>query len=223
VFSRDCPEFEIDLPGGKTLILLGNHLKSQGYGGKASNDAKRHAQAVRMAQIYRAAVLRSPYVVVAGDLNAGPSDVSLAPLVHGTNLRNVMTHPSYQSDPEPLPGTFDSGTSEKQKFDYILLSPALWSLVQRVRVERRGTWRGPTKAHFPEVKDKASQASDHSCVWVELSTSKKKTLLRKEWPPRRVSFMRWLGAPWNGRNPMRNPYFIDWLGDLPGFLHQTTA
>jgi hypothetical protein len=36
VFSRDCPEFEIPLPGGNTLILLGNHLKSQGYGSKAS-------------------------------------------------------------------------------------------------------------------------------------------------------------------------------------------
>jgi endonuclease/exonuclease/phosphatase family metal-dependent hydrolase len=172
VFSRDCrdcPEFEIDLPGGKTLILLGNHLKSQGYGGKASNDAKRHAQAVRVAQIYRAALLRSPYVVVAGDLNAGPSDPSLAPLVHGTNLREVMTHPSYLSAPEPLLGTFDNGTSEKQKFDYILLSPALWSLVRQVRVERRGTWRGTTKAHSPEVKDESSQASDHSCVWVELN------------------------------------------------------
>jgi len=169
VFSRDCPEFEIDLPGGKTLILLGNHLKSQGYGSKASNDAKRHAQAVAVAQIYQAALLRSPYVAVAGDMNAGPNDASLAPLVQNTNLREVMTHPSYQNDPEPLPGTFDSGTTDKKKFDYVLLSPALWNLVQNVRVERRGTWRGPNKPHFPEVKDKTTQASDHSCVWVDLN------------------------------------------------------
>ena len=140
-----------------------------GVWGQGEQRREATRQAVRVTQIYRAAVLRSPYVDVAGDLNAGPSDGSLAPLVHGTNLREVMTHPSYQNDPEPLPGTFDNGTSERQKFGYILLSPALWSLVRRVRVERRGTWRGPTKAHFPEVKDKASQASDHSCVWVELN------------------------------------------------------
>jgi len=80
-----------------------------------------------------------------------------------------MTHPTYQNDPEPLPGTFDSGTTDKKKFDYVLLSPTLWNLVQNVGVERRGTWRGPNKPHFPEVKDKTTQASDHSCVWVNLN------------------------------------------------------
>lgn len=169
VFSRDCPEFEIPLSGGNTLILLGNHLKSQGYGSKAGNDAKRHAQAVAVAQLYQAALQRSPYVAVAGDLNAGPTDPSLAPLVQATNLRDVMTHPSYQNDPEPLPGTFDSGTTDKKKFDYILLSPSLWNRVTGVGVERRGTWRGVNKPHFPEVTKKTDQASDHSCVWVDLN------------------------------------------------------
>jgi endonuclease/exonuclease/phosphatase family metal-dependent hydrolase len=169
VFSRDCPEFEIALPGGQTLILLGNHLKSQGYGSKAANDAKRLAQSTAVAQLYQAARQRSPYVVVAGDLNAGSTDATLAPLIQGTDLKDVMMHPLYVNGPDPLPGTFDTGTTDKKKFDYILLAPALWGQVQQVGVERRGTWRGPTKPHFPEVTAKTTQASDHACVWVDVN------------------------------------------------------
>jgi endonuclease/exonuclease/phosphatase family metal-dependent hydrolase len=80
-----------------------------------------------------------------------------------------MAHPSYQNDSEPLPETSDSRTTDKKKFDYILLSASLWTRVTAVGVERRGTWRGVNKPHFPEVTGKTVQASDHSCVWVDLN------------------------------------------------------
>jgi hypothetical protein len=32
LFSRDCPEYELVLPGGKTLLVLVNHFKSKGHG-----------------------------------------------------------------------------------------------------------------------------------------------------------------------------------------------
>ena len=32
VFSRDCPENEIKLPAGGSLVILANHLKSKGFG-----------------------------------------------------------------------------------------------------------------------------------------------------------------------------------------------
>lgn len=165
VFSRDCPEYEIGLPNNQLLIVLGNHFKSQGYGNQASNDAKRRDQAAAVAQIYQAARQRTNFVVVAGDLNAGLSHASLAPLIPGTDLQDVMTHPTYQG----LPGTYGTGTNPAQKFDYILLSPALWALVQGVNVERRGVYAPHTFPHFPEVTDKTTQASDHACVWVDVN------------------------------------------------------
>jgi len=45
IFSRDCAEYEVALPGGKTLWILCNHFKSKGYGNQASNDTKRKRQA----------------------------------------------------------------------------------------------------------------------------------------------------------------------------------
>lgn len=47
LFSRDCAEYEIALPGGSTVWLLVNHLKSKGYGKKAGSDARRKTQATR--------------------------------------------------------------------------------------------------------------------------------------------------------------------------------
>jgi hypothetical protein len=32
LFSRDCPEYEVALPGGKSLLVLVDHRKSKGYG-----------------------------------------------------------------------------------------------------------------------------------------------------------------------------------------------
>lgn len=166
VFSRDCPEFTVELAGGQLLIVLGNHFKSQGFGNKASNDAKRLDQAKAVKTIYQAALQRSQLVVVAGDLNAGPDDPSVAPLVKTTGLQDVMDHPAYQG----LPGTFGTGTNrDRQKFDYVLLSPALWAKVQAVGVERRGVWAPNTFPHFPEVTSKVTQASDHASVWVDLN------------------------------------------------------
>src|SRR5437773_870695 len=37
IFSRDCPEYEIALPSGSTLLVLVNHLKSKGFGRQADS------------------------------------------------------------------------------------------------------------------------------------------------------------------------------------------
>src|SRR5436309_1506022 len=72
VFSRDCPEYEILLPGGQSLWVLCNHFKSKGFGRLQANDAKRTAQANRVAQILTRFDLTTELVVVAGDLNDTP-------------------------------------------------------------------------------------------------------------------------------------------------------
>jgi endonuclease/exonuclease/phosphatase family metal-dependent hydrolase len=167
IFSRDCAEYEIDLGAGQSLWLMVNHLKSKGYGSAQSSDARRQKQAQTIADIYRTRHANHPFVIVAGDFNDTPNGAPLAPLLTGTNLRDVMSHPKYTSKPGARPGTFGSG-SASNKIDYVLLSPALWSRVQDVDVERRGVWAPRTFPHFPTITRMQDAASDHAAVWVDL-------------------------------------------------------
>ena len=165
IFNRDCPEFEVRLPDGTALWILGNHFKSKGNGSFAENNAKRKRQAAETARIYRAALQRSDYVIVLGDLNDSPDSAPLQPLLRDTNLQDVMQHPTYQG----LPGTFKSGVSIKQKLDYILLSPALWNRVQNVGVERKGVFTRSARGRFHSVISPETAASDHAAVWVDIA------------------------------------------------------
>lgn len=164
VFSRDCPEFEVEFKEGTSLWVLGNHFKSKGYGNPLENDARRLRQAEAVAAIYLKARRRSDLVAVVGDLNDFPASDTLAPLIQKTDLLDVMTHQSYVGDP----GTYMTGKQEAQKIDYVLLSPALWDRVQQVGVERRGIWAPRTFKSFPEVTGKADSGSDHASLWVDL-------------------------------------------------------
>jgi endonuclease/exonuclease/phosphatase family metal-dependent hydrolase len=164
VFSRDCPEYEIMLPRGRTMWLLGNHFKSKGYGKQSDSDAKRKRQAQAVKLFYAAALKRSKHIVIAGDLNDFPGSDPLTPLLAETDLRDVMTHPSYSG----LPGTFDTCKREAQKIDYILLSPALWERVEAVGVERRGIYAPRSFPHYDTVTSDRNAASDHAAVWVDI-------------------------------------------------------
>jgi endonuclease/exonuclease/phosphatase family metal-dependent hydrolase len=98
LFSRDCPEFELATPRGDRMVVLVNHFKSKGYGGTASSNARRRAQAERVATIYRGLVKEGiNLVAVIGDLNDTPESEPLAPLMRGTNLRDAFTHPPTRS------------------------------------------------------------------------------------------------------------------------------
>ncbi|MGW0711838.1 endonuclease/exonuclease/phosphatase family protein [Streptomyces sp. NPDC002643] len=162
VFSRDCPEFEIEV-GGEPLWILGNHFKSKGFGNAAENDKRRKAQAKRVGEIYEAARRRSPRVIVAGDLN----DTLASPpvkLLLDTGLREAMTHDTYDG----TPGTHGTGKRDEQKLDYLLFSPELWERVQAVAVERRGIWAPRTFPSFDTVTSKTNQASDHAALFADV-------------------------------------------------------
>lgn len=167
IFSRDCAEFEITVPGGESLWLLVNHLKSKGYGAADTSNARRKAQAAEIARIYQERHAGHAHVIVAGDFNDTPDSDPLSPLLGGTNLKDAMQHPSYATRANALPGTFGSG-SKGNKLDYLLLSPDLWGKVKSVDVERRGVWAPRTFPHFPEVTSAKLAASDHAAVWVEV-------------------------------------------------------
>lgn len=170
IFSRDCPVYEIILASGRPLWLLINHLKSQGYRGARDPDDIRREQAQRVREIYER--LRGggeDRVAVIGDLNASPAHDSLAPLLkNGSDLQDVSEHPLYQDD--GIPGTHGAGYADS-KFDYILLSPALFASVKAAGVFRRGVWDGRKKPRwkmYDNMKGQENGASDHALIWADL-------------------------------------------------------
>ncbi len=164
IFSRDCPEFEIELPDGRTLWLLGNHFKSQGYGAQTANDAKRKLQAERVREILRRFDLTRDLIVVAGDFNGSPTSTPLKPLLTTPGLFDVLKSPLHRGPS----WTYHDG---RQQIDYLLVSQPLFAQLRAVGVERRGLFHKTDFKgkfpHFPEVTDEVTQASDHAAVWAE--------------------------------------------------------
>jgi len=170
IFSRDCPEYEVRLPGGGTLWVLANHFKSKGFGSQSSSNAKRKRQATRVRKIYEEHLAADDkHVAIIGDLNDTPDSDPLRPLLaEGSSLKDVSEHPQHNDGGRP--GTHGNCTASS-KIDYILLSPDLFAKVVRAGIERRGMWGGKNGTlweHFPEVKSAKDSASDHAALWVEL-------------------------------------------------------
>lgn len=164
IFSRDCPEFEIGLPDGRSLWLLGNHFKSQGYGAQIANDAKRLSQAKRVRELLTRFDLTRDLVAVAGDLNDSPTSASLKPLLTMPGLRDVLKSPLHNGPT----WTYHDG---RQQIDYLLVSQPLFDRMTAVGIERRGLFHktnfGGKFPHFLEVTNEITQASDHAAVWAE--------------------------------------------------------
>jgi len=168
VFSRDCADYAVGLPGGGTLHVLVNHFKSQGYGGTAANDARRRLQAERARAIYEERLASGArHVALVGDLNNPPEASPLAPLLGQGGPRDIQEHPRFRGDGRS--GTWKNGTA-RQRLDYILLSPALWGAVTAGGIERRGVWGGRNGTlfpHLPEITREEEAASDHAALWAE--------------------------------------------------------
>lgn len=171
VFSRDCPEYEVTTPKGETIWFLPNHFSSK-FGGDNPDKKKRRAdQAAKVAEIYRR--LRKEKqnkVVVLGDLNDTPDSEPLQELLANTDLKDVSLHPKFDTGPFKGKGTFGNG-SDKNKIDYLLLSPALYKRITACGLFRMGAWPGkqnPKWPVYPELKDEKDVASDHHVIWVEI-------------------------------------------------------
>ena len=169
IFSRDCPEYHFATPRGGRLVVLVNHLKSKGYGGKLASDAIRRRQATRVAEIYRSLVAGGiTDVAVVGDLNDTPESEPLAPLLRGTDLRDISTHPSFADGGRP--GTYGYCTA-RGKIDYVLLSPSLWARTTGGGIFRKGVWGGKRGTLWPiyDTMTKPVHAgSDHACVYADI-------------------------------------------------------
>jgi endonuclease/exonuclease/phosphatase family metal-dependent hydrolase len=169
VFSRDCPEFSVSTPSGKEIIVMVNHFKSKGHGSHKSNNKRRKAQAKRVQEIYKERIAQGhDLIAVVGDLNDTPTSNPLKPLISGTTLKDVSLHPKF--DDGGFPGTFDNCSATK-KFDYILLSPKLFSKVKQGSVWRMGMWPGVRPVKWPAYSDMKAPheaASDHAAIWVDI-------------------------------------------------------
>lgn len=175
LFSRDCPEYRCQLPGGAAVWVLCNHFKSQSGGG--GDKRLRQSQGVR--DIVDGLIAAGePNVIVMGDLNEGPKQeggqaANLAPLFAADGpLVSVYDLPGFQIGPRP--GTFQS-CSLRNRLDYILVSRALAPRVRGGYVERRGLWGSPTNKNppkawpvYPELTAARHGASDHAAVVVDV-------------------------------------------------------
>ena len=172
IFSRDCCEYHLGTPGGDAVVVLVNHFKSKGYStpGDPQGVRRRRRQAARVADVYDA--LRTggtELIAVIGDLNDDPTSTALQPLIGETDLRDISTHPAF--DFGPRKGTFGSG-NEKDKIDYILLSPALFVRATGGAVFRKGVWRGARTKNpwpiYPTLTAEVHAASDHAAIYADL-------------------------------------------------------
>ena len=159
IFSRDCPEYKIDIGNGKFVHYLCNHLKSKGYGSQVSNDAKRKRQANRIVEILEGYDLTTDLVVVAGDMNDTPSREPLKKLVNLPNLFDVFNSPKFSG----ARWTYHTGN---QQIDYLLVSKPIFDNLKKVNLERRGIFKNNNPT-FPQVTNKVTQASDHAAIYAE--------------------------------------------------------
>ncbi|MTD14593.1 endonuclease/exonuclease/phosphatase family protein [Nakamurella sp. YIM 132087] len=172
VFSRDCPEYTFGTPGGNEITVLVNHFKSKGYGSRndPTGAKRRKRQATRVAQIYRQLIdAGRRHVVVLGDLNDDPTSTALEPLLSGTGLRDISEHPDFAWGPRK--GTYGGG-NEKDKIDYLLLSPDLYDTATGGQVFRKGVYHGPRVDDpwemYETLTSPALAASDHAAITATL-------------------------------------------------------
>lgn len=170
VFSRDCPEYTIQVDDSHRVLLLINHFKSKGYGSPAASSARRRAQAARVREIYdarRQAGVRD--IAIVGDLNDTPDSAALEPLLsEGSDLKDIGEHRNFQSDGRK--GTYGTGAASN-KIDYILLSPSLFDRVSGGGIFRKGVWGGKNGTlfeHYEEMISSSDAASDHAAIWAEI-------------------------------------------------------
>ncbi|WP_428927415.1 endonuclease/exonuclease/phosphatase family protein [Marinibacterium sp. SX1] len=177
IFSRDCPEYEITTPSGETVMVLCNHFKSKFGGNSPASRAKREAQSLAVRGYYERLIGEGQAnVVVLGDLNDTPDSPELAPLLTGTDLRDVSDHPAFaEVDFQAGNGQRGIGTyglgNDDDKIDYLLLSPALFDRVRGGGIFRKGAWPGsrpPRWEVYPELTERHHAASDHHLIWADI-------------------------------------------------------
>lgn len=172
-FSRDCPEYEVLLPNGKSLFILCNHLKSRGYDPSGTADARRKRQASAIVDILKTYDLNSQWVVVAGDLNDTPDSLPLKPLMDVHNLFDALAL-QYQNEPKKR---WTYHYTDFEQIDYIMVSKPLKDKFIAAGVLRKGMYNLKNltssdvtienETQYNTVTHWTNAASDHGAVWAD--------------------------------------------------------
>ena len=174
IFSRDCLEVQLLLPGNRTLYILCNHFKSKGYGSRKKGNEKRKRQAERVKEIIESKYdLERDLVAVAGDFNDTPESAPLQPLMSMNGLKDVLEL-QFPNNPK---NRWTYHFKSNQQIDFMLVSGPLQSAFTKAKVERKGIYNlsGYTKGKmksFDTVTSPANQASDHAAVWAEFDLNR---------------------------------------------------
>ena len=177
IFSRDCPEYEVLLPNGKSLFLLCNHLKSKGYDTSGTANARRKHQAEAIAKILEKYDLKRDLVIVAGDLNDTPASDPLSPLLGVQNLFDVLDV-EFGAQPGKRWTYHYKGVYDQ--IDYMLVSRPLKNALTKTGIERRGihdlkrltessNGAVTVETQFDTVGHWTDAASDHAALWADFT------------------------------------------------------
>lgn len=176
VFDKDLMEYEILTARGNSFWILATHLQEQTEY-KEHSDAIRKAQTEKIAEVYHKIYSAGKkHIAVMGTLNTVSYCNSLAPLLQGTNLKEVIKHPSFNVDFDKGKdasyyslGAYRMGVNIKQT-NYLLLSPELFEKTKSCGLNRKGIWpeKRPMWSVYPSIQCNAQAASEHPAIWVDL-------------------------------------------------------
>jgi len=172
LFSRDCLEIDLEVPGGKRLTLYVNHFKSM-MGGRAQTAARRKVQVARVREIvdshWGGCQFRGNFVVL-GDFNDyDDPKTSLGELIDHPALVNVV---SFLPDDERWTHFYAKG-KEYRQLDFVLLPKPLIDAIgmPNVTIYRKGQPLRADKYTGPRLKGVGKdnpKASDHCPVLVDI-------------------------------------------------------
>lgn len=170
IFSRDCLEIELELPGNKPLHILCNHFKSKGFSlSQADADKRRKLQSDEVKKILAKNYdLKNDMVVVLGDFNDTPDSAPLKDLLNTQNLFDVLQLKFGNDNDKRYTYFF----KKKMQIDFILVSKPLKEIFKDAGIERRGMFElndisGGLEKRFDTVTAVSNAASDHAAVWAD--------------------------------------------------------
>jgi endonuclease/exonuclease/phosphatase family metal-dependent hydrolase len=182
LFSRDCFEVELGLPGGRRLTLFINHLKSKFMDTRNKTPEEQALERERISrhrgrqakEVIRIVQRRFPgnayneeLFAVVGDLNDEPGSKPLKALFNDCDLEDALARFPLEQDRWTH---WWRGRNRVSQIDALLLSPALAMHTQGVApvIERRGIsfkntlgdgLSGPKRTNFHRVEDDPSPVS----------------------------------------------------------------
>jgi endonuclease/exonuclease/phosphatase family metal-dependent hydrolase len=170
VFSRDCLEAELALPGDKRLHVLVNHFKAKDRKPEISNE-KRRRQAAEVSRILTTRYdLKRDLVIVAGDMNDEPLSAPLKPLRDTPDLHDVF---DLVNRPVADRWTYYYGRDKAfNAIDQMYVSTALKAHLRDAGIERRGMsglskLTNGAETEFEGITSWRLAASDHGAVWAD--------------------------------------------------------